>query len=425
MRQKAALKQTIEQERTHRQELEQKLDEHELQPFRAQLTEHQQTISRLREEIVVARREAHDERGRSNALERSAAEARSVLEQERRRADALEREAVMKAELQERFQEQQKTVERLEEQLRVGRQEARGLAEHHEKELREHARSQLALCQERDERQKELSDLQASLAKMQQQMREVELAKDQLARSLSSTADMSQRVEELQRELRHTQEDVREQRSARDQLGKDFDRTIGEFKEVTLRTEGRAADLEATLEDRNNEIKLLMYRVQELSSKYVPVRGDAIDVVLAKWVNGYRPAVPFFRLGQGLYLFGRRQVSCKIVNDKPVFRVGGGFIGFDKFLEQYASEELERLLNYEIDERTGEPKFSEAQRIRHYIDEAGASDDFRNAGNAGCGDARSRDASLNDRVPSDDRLRRGCGQQLPRSSSRHLLPQPV
>merc|ERR1712070_1173036 len=114
-----------------------------------------------------------------------------------------------------------------------------------------------------------------------------------------------------------------------------------------------------------------MYRVQELSSKYMPVKGDAIDQALSKWVNGYRPAVPFFRLTQGLYLFGRRQVVCKITNDKPVFRIGGGFVAFDKFLELYASEELERLLSYEVDERTSEPKFLEAGRVKKAIEESG------------------------------------------------------
>merc|ERR1712187_9441 len=120
-----------------------------------------------------------------------------------------------------------------------------------------------------------------------------------------------------------------------------------------------------------------MFRVQELSSKYVPSKGDTIDLVLSKWINGYKPAVPFFRLAQGVYLFGRRQVICKISNDKPVFRVGGGFMCFDKFLELYASEELERLLSYEVDDRTGEPKFTEALRVRQAMEESGLLDELR------------------------------------------------
>merc|ERR1712176_127407 len=151
----------------------------------------------------------------------------------------------------------------------------------------------------------------------------------------------------------------------------------GKFREHTFTQDRRSAELETALEDRNNEIKLLMYRVQELSSHYVPAKGDPIDIVLAKWVNGYRPAVPFFRLAQGVYLFGRRQVICKISNDKPVFRVGGGFVGFDKFLELYASEELERLLSYELDERTNEPKFMEAFKVRQSMEDSGALDELR------------------------------------------------
>jgi len=100
-------------------------------------------------------------------------------------------------------------------------------------------------------------------------------------------------------------------------------------------------------------------------------------VVLARWINGYRPAVPFFRLAQGLYLFGRRQVIAKVSNDKPVFRVGGGFIGFDRFLELYASEELERLLTYETDEETSVPKFSQALKFRQQMEASGILDELR------------------------------------------------
>jgi len=136
-------------------------------------------------------------------------------------------------------------------------------------------------------------------------------------------------------------------------------------------------ELERTVESRNSEIKLLMYRVQELSSKYTPMRSDPIDVILARWINGYRPAVPFFRLAQGLYLFGRRQVIAKVSNDKPVFRVGGGFIGFDRFLELYASEELERLLTYETDDETNAPKFSQALKFRQQMEASGLLEELR------------------------------------------------
>merc|ERR1719482_2063674 len=98
-----------------------------------------------------------------------------------------------------------------------------------------------------------------------------------------------------------------------------MDATKKRFEDFQLEAENKKVEMEKTINSRNHEIKLLMYRIQELSSKYVPCKGDPVDHVLAKWINGYRPAV-------------------------PVFRVGGGYVDFERFLEKYAAEELEKLL---------------------------------------------------------------------------------
>lgn len=206
------------------------------------------------------------------------------------------------------------------------------------------------------------------------------MLQEQTAKSLAAARTTIEQYEDIQQQLLQSQADVRESRASREMLRREMDRVTAKFQEHVQLSDSRAAEIEKVLENRNQEIKLLMYRVQELSSKYFPVKGDEIDAVLAKWVNGYRPAVPFFRLSHGHYLFGRRQILCKISNDKPVFRVGGGFIGFDKFLELYASEELEQLLNYEIDERTGQPKFLEALRVRNAMKESGALEDIIESG---------------------------------------------
>jgi len=256
-------------------------------------------------------------------------------------------------------------------------QDARRMTEHCEQELREHAKAEQLLCEERDERQKEVCDLRTSLSRTQQKVEELTLMQEQTARALVNTKESTERFEDLQRELQHTQEELHTFRVSRDEIHGELERLMAKFREDAFAHDRRSGELEAMLEDRNNEIKLLMYRVQELSSKYTPVKGDNIDIVLSKWVNGYRPAVPFFRLAQGVYLFGKRQVICKISNDKPVFRVGGGFVGFDKFLELYASEELEKLLSYEMDERSGEPKFLESQRARQAMEESGALEELR------------------------------------------------
>lgn len=51
--------------------------------------------------------------------------------------------------------------------------------------------------------------------------------------------------------------------------------------------------------------------------------------------------------------------------------------GFEKFLEQFASDELERLLTYELDERTGEPKFLEGLKAKQIIEDSGLVEELR------------------------------------------------
>ena len=60
----------------------------------------------------------------------------------------------------------------------------------------------------------------------------------------------------------------------------------------------------------------------------------------------------------------------KLSNGKPVLRVGGGYVGFEKFLERYASDELENLLNYAVD-GNGKPKNAHALQVRHALRDSG------------------------------------------------------
>lgn len=373
----ASSQQVLELEKARRHEAERKLDAQELKPLRDRLTEHQDTIGRLREESAVAKQETHDERTKACDLERALGEAKAAAERHFRRVEDLEQQVGTQDELRERAAALRIRSEQLDEVAREAPQVLRRMADSHEKELKDRAQVELSLCRERDERQTEVAELRLAVSAGEQQARDLQLCREQLARGLHASTEPAARAEELQWQLAQSQREVRELRSFREATSVEVGRLVAQFQQQTLQQSNHSSEIEATLDDRNNEIKLLMYRVQELSSKYTPVRGDVVDAVLAKWVNGYRPAVPFFRLGAGLYLFGRRQISCKIANDKPVFRVGGGFVGFDKFLELYASEELERLLNYEMDDRTGEPKFVEGHRFRRAMDEPGALDDLR------------------------------------------------
>lgn len=97
------------------------------------------------------------------------------------------------------------------------------------------------------------------------------------------------------------------------------------------------------MEVRAEDVQLVVQRIDELSKAYVPAKDDALDNALAELINSYRPPVPFFRLSQGVYLFGSRKALCHEKNGRIVLRSGGGFLGFKEFLQAYASEELMKL----------------------------------------------------------------------------------
>jgi len=54
-------------------------------------------------------------------------------------------------------------------------------------------------------------------------------------------------------------------------------------------------------------------------------------------------AVPVRRLGDGFYLFGTRKIFAKVLNNKLVVRVGGGFMSFTEFIDTYALVELKKI----------------------------------------------------------------------------------
>lgn len=46
------------------------------------------------------------------------------------------------------------------------------------------------------------------------------------------------------------------------------------------------------------------------------------------------------RISAGKYLFGTKQILAKIINDKLVIRVGGGYMSADEFIETYGPMEM-------------------------------------------------------------------------------------
>ena len=64
---------------------------------------------------------------------------------------------------------------------------------------------------------------------------------------------------------------------------------------------------------------------------------------MAKYINSMEVAVPVRRLGEGFYLFGTRKIYAKVLNNKLVVRVGGGFMSFTEFIDTHAMVELKKI----------------------------------------------------------------------------------
>lgn len=64
---------------------------------------------------------------------------------------------------------------------------------------------------------------------------------------------------------------------------------------------------------------------------------------MAVYINNFDMDIPIQRLGDGQYMFGSRKIFAKIMNDKLVIRVGGGYMLIDEFLPTYGQQELDKI----------------------------------------------------------------------------------
>jgi len=76
---------------------------------------------------------------------------------------------------------------------------------------------------------------------------------------------------------------------------------------------------------------------------YKAIKGDRVDELFAIALNNANLDIPVQRLGEGNYMFGSRKIYCKIMNDKLVVRVGGGFMLIDEFLATYGKQEMDKV----------------------------------------------------------------------------------
>lgn len=152
-------------------------------------------------------------------------------------------------------------------------------------------------------------------------------------------ADRRQRIAELEGELEESAADLAEFKS--DVVAKDA--RISELEQQIEELLADRARLEAAAEAERLRLEEELRNRPKLRVKYVPVKGDKTDERMAIYMNNFDLDVPMIRQGEGNYIFGSRKIFAKIMNEKLVIRVGGGFMLIEEFLPTYGQQELDKI----------------------------------------------------------------------------------
>ena len=107
----------------------------------------------------------------------------------------------------------------------------------------------------------------------------------------------------------------------------------------------------AIIRDLQNQLNALLNRKPEPEKPknqfYVPLKGDLIDEMLAKYINevSLGSPVPWKRISEGNYIYGTKKVSVKYMRNHLIIKVGGGSMMIEEFVANYEDIELAKI-NY-------------------------------------------------------------------------------
>merc|ERR1712086_1074952 len=121
------------------------------------------------------------------------------------------------------------------------------------------------------------------------------------------------------------------------------DQRIIELENQLANIEDDRARIQAEEDERRRLEEEALRNRPRVQTKYTPIKGDKVDEKMAVYINNFDMDVPIQRLGDGQYMFGSRKIFAKIMNDKLVIRVGGGYMLIDEFLPTYGQQELDKL----------------------------------------------------------------------------------
>ena len=128
-----------------------------------------------------------------------------------------------------------------------------------------------------------------------------------------------------------------------------YDDKMELVKEAIVKRNKEIEDLEKKLEESGTKVQEKRKNISDVENTKIPkksykaTKGDSVDEMLANVVNIKGCEIPISRLGDGHYMFGSKKIFTRIMNNKLVVRVGGGFMSMDEFIATYAESERLKL----------------------------------------------------------------------------------
>ena len=113
-------------------------------------------------------------------------------------------------------------------------------------------------------------------------------------------------------------------------------------KQITQMTD-EADEYDAKIDAVQFKIDKALKIATSKPKKYRAIKGDSVDEMIANVINIKSCDVPISRCGGGNYIFGTKKIFTKIMNNKLVVRVGGGYMSMDEFIQTHAESERLRI----------------------------------------------------------------------------------
>jgi chromosome segregation ATPase len=193
--------------------------------------------------------------------------------------------------------------------------------------------------------------VQAELAKVQEELRaskdensQLQIKQSELASIVVTLDAQVTRLTDVEQQLQAQLEIVAQHEAERERQRTDVAEMTEKFTAAMEKWKKEKHEIISSTSEKDREMRKLLMRIQELGIGYVPVKNDPVDQALAEMIAAYAPPVPFFRQQPGVYLFGTRQCVAALQADALVFRIGGGFLQYEAFVDTYGPEEREKLL---------------------------------------------------------------------------------